>query len=62
LKLVTAVYEELPTWNGTRTNLSKKFRDLPQESRDFVHRIEMEFGAPVTIIGNGPRREQVIDI
>ncbi len=62
LNLVTPIFEELPTWDGARTNLAKKFRNLPQEAKDYVHRIETELRFPVTIIGNGPRREQVIEI
>lgn len=59
---VTPVYEELPTWDGKRVNIAKTFGELPQEAKNFVHRIETELRCPVTIIGNGPRREQIIEI
>lgn len=62
LNKITPVYEELPTWDGTRTNLAQKFRNLPQEAKDYIHRLEAELHCPVTLIGNGPRREQVIEI
>jgi adenylosuccinate synthase len=62
LDLVTPIYEELPTWDGKRASLAQIFRQLPQEAKDYVHRIESELHSPVTIIGNGPKREQVIEI
>jgi len=60
LNQVSPIYEELPTWDRTKTILARKFRQLPQEAKDFVYRIESELNCPVTIIGNGPQRDQII--
>lgn len=62
LKLVTPIYEVLPTWDSKRVSMAQTFGDLPQEAKDHIHRFELELGRPVTIIGNGPRREQIIEV
>lgn len=36
--------------------------DLSQKSKDFVAMVERETGVPVTLIGTGPRNDQVIDL
>jgi adenylosuccinate synthase len=53
------VYETLPGWtmdiSGTRV-----FSDLPQQAREYVTRIEGLLGIPVTYVGVGPARDQII--
>ncbi|MEM2740067.1 MAG: adenylosuccinate synthetase [Candidatus Bathyarchaeia archaeon] len=39
----------------------KSFEDLPREARMFIERIEDEVKVPVTLIGTGPRVEDVVD-
>ncbi|MBO7096037.1 MAG: adenylosuccinate synthetase, partial [Lachnospiraceae bacterium] len=34
--------------------------DLPQECRDYVEFIEKEIGYPITMISNGPSRDDII--
>lgn len=62
LDQVTPIYEELPTWDSKRVSLAQNFGDLPKEAKDFIHRFELELQCRVTIIGNGPRREQIIEV
>ena len=37
------------------------FGELPQAIKDFVNKVEMETGVPVTLLGTGPSAEDVID-
>lgn len=38
----------------------KNFDDLPQEAKDYVLFIEKEIGVPITMVSNGPKREEII--
>ena len=38
----------------------RKFEDLPQEARDYVNFIEQQIQAPITMVSNGPAREDII--
>lgn len=53
------VYEELPAWDEDITEV-RSFADLPQAAQDYVKAIEKWTSLPVTYIGVGPRRDQVI--
>ncbi len=53
------VFEELPTWSEDVSN-ARKFQDLPIEARKYIEFIEETTNIPVTMIGVGPRRDQVI--
>jgi adenylosuccinate synthase len=55
----TPNYTELPTWQQELGEV-RKFEDLPPEAQAFVKLFETELGVPVTRIGVGPHREQVI--
>jgi adenylosuccinate synthase len=52
-------YQELPTWEAEISGV-RDYDKLPQAARDFVELFETELGVPVTRIGVGPNREQVI--
>jgi adenylosuccinate synthase len=52
-------YKEMPTWEADISTV-RKYADLPQAARDFIELFEKELGVPVTRIGVGPSREQVI--
>ena len=53
------VYEELSAWDEDITEV-RSFADLPQAAQDYITAIETWTGLPVTYIGVGPRRDQVI--
>ena len=55
-----ANYVELPTWSEDIQGV-RKFEDLPQAARNYITFIESEMNAPITMIGVGPARDQVID-
>ena len=53
------VYEKLPGWKcdirGIRT-----FEELPENCRNYVNFIEEHIGFPITMVSNGPAREDII--
>lgn len=53
------VYEELPGWTEDISQV-KKFEDLPTNAKDYIRFIEERTGVPVSWIGNGPAREEMI--
>ncbi len=55
----TPIYEELPTWQEDISDV-RKFEDLPENARRYIEFIESQTGIPITMIGVGPRRDQVI--
>ncbi|MBP7857485.1 MAG: adenylosuccinate synthase [Candidatus Saccharimonadales bacterium] len=54
------VYEELSAWDEDITEV-RSFADLPQAAQDYISALETWTGLPVTYIGVGPRRDQVIN-
>lgn len=38
----------------------RNFEDLPQAAKDYVLFIEKELGTPITMVSNGPRREEIL--
>lgn len=52
-------YEELNGWEEDITGVAS-FEELPATARDYVTRIETTIGVPITMIGVGPDREQLI--
>jgi adenylosuccinate synthase len=53
------VYEELPGWTE-EIRSARRWEDLPEAARAYVERIEEAVGVPVTLIGVGPEREEVV--
>jgi len=56
---VEPVYETLPGWRAD-TSSATSFADLPVEARRYVERIEELIGVPITMIGIGPARRQIV--
>ncbi len=56
----TPVYESLPGWDEDITGCQRS-EDLPPKARAYVDRISAETGAPITLIGTGQGRHEVID-
>jgi len=59
LEKCTPIYTELPSWTEDITNV-RQFEDLPENAQQYVLTLEKWTGTPVTYIGVGPRRDQVI--
>lgn len=62
LDQVDPIYIEIPTWKQSRINLATFYGEIPQEAKHYLKTIAKELGSPVTMISNGPRREQIIKI
>lgn len=56
---VEPVYEILPGWQ-TDTSHAASFADLPPAAQRYVERIEELIGVPITMIGIGPARRQIV--
>ncbi len=53
------VYLDFPGWTDDISHI-REFEDLPEAARKYIELIEIVCGAPVTMIGVGPAREQCI--
>jgi len=53
------IYETLPGWAGT-TRGARSYGELPAEAIKYVRRIEELIEAPVTLLSNGPERDDTI--
>lgn len=56
----TALYQKLPTWDEDIKDI-RDYKDLPYNARNYIDFIETQTQTPITMIGVGPRRDQVID-
>jgi adenylosuccinate synthase len=52
-------YEELPGWEGDITGCRSE-DDLPREARDYLAAISDYAGTPISLVGVGPGRDEVI--
>lgn len=53
------VYESMPGWQTSTFGMTD-FEQLPQQARDYVHRLEALCELPVAMISTGPERDQTI--
>lgn len=53
------VYEYLPGWKQEIRGITK-YNDLPQNCRNYIKFIEKELEVPITLVSNGPKREEII--
>ena len=56
---VTPVYEELPGW-GSATSAVDDKDDLPPAARHYLEFLSAQSGVPITYVGVGPDRDQII--
>src|SRR5918998_1338482 len=59
LHTATPEYEELPGWEGDITECRTE-ADLPAEARDYLSAISDGVGVPISVVGVGPGRDEVI--
>ena len=59
LEKAKPVLEYLPGWKCDLRGI-RNYEDLPKEARDYVEFIEKEIGFPITIVSNGPKRNEII--
>jgi len=55
----TPIYEYLPNWNEDIRDV-RQFDELPKNAQDYIKFIEEQTGIPISMIGVGPQRDQVI--
>ena len=53
------VLEKLPGWKQDIRGI-KKYEDLPENCRNYVEFVEERIGYPITMVSNGPGREDII--
>ena len=53
------VYKVLPGWKCDIRGI-RNYSDLPANCRNYIEFIESEIGYPVTMVSNGPGREDII--
>ncbi|MBO6150164.1 MAG: adenylosuccinate synthase [Clostridium sp.] len=58
-EMAKPVYKTMPGWKCDIRGL-RKYEDLPAECRAYVEEIERLIEAPVTMVSNGPGRDEII--
>ena len=59
LEKAKPVLKKLPGWNCDIRGI-RKFEDLPENCRKYVEFVEEQIGYPITMVSNGPGREDII--
>ena len=59
LEKAKPVLTKLPGWKCNIRGI-KNYEELPKECRDYIEFIEKEIGCPITMVSNGPGREDII--
>lgn len=59
LEKAKPVIKTLPGWNCDIRGI-KKYEDLPENCRKYIEFIEDEIGYPITMVSNGPGRDDII--
>ncbi|MDR0531535.1 MAG: adenylosuccinate synthase [Oscillospiraceae bacterium] len=60
LRRAKPVYKTLPGF-GRNIRGIRSFDELPQAAKDYVALIEREIETPITLVSNGPRREEILE-
>ena len=59
LKIAKPVYETLPGWKCDISGI-REYEQLPENCRKYIEFIEKKIGYPITMISNGPARDDII--
>ncbi len=59
LKKAKPVFIKMPGWQCDIRHI-KNYSDLPQACKDYVEFIEKELGVKITMVSNGPNREDIL--
>ncbi|MGI6071097.1 MAG: adenylosuccinate synthase [Blautia sp.] len=59
LEKAKPVYEVLPGWKSDIRGI-KKYEDLPENCKKYIEFVEEQIGFPITMISNGPGRNDII--
>ena len=55
----TPILEKVPGWKCDIRGI-RKFKDLPAAAQNYVNEIEKRIGFPITMVSNGPGRDDII--
>ena len=55
------IYEAFPGWTE-EISAARTLDELPPNARDYVLALEQMIGAPISAIGVGPGREQILTV
>jgi adenylosuccinate synthase len=61
LARVRPIYDAVPGWRESTIN-ARRAEDLPRRALDYLSFIADEVGAPVSLVGVGPRRDQIVQL
>lgn len=53
------IYEYLPGWKCDISKISA-YENLPSEAKNYIDYIEEKIKCPITLVSNGPKREQIL--
>ena len=59
LEKAKPVYKTLPGWKCEIRGI-KNYEDLPENCKKYIETIEEEIGVPITMVSNGPGRDEII--
>ena len=59
LEKAKPVFEKLPGWKSEIRGI-RKYEDLPENCRNYIEFIESKIGYPITMVGNGSGRDDII--
>jgi adenylosuccinate synthase len=59
LEKAKPVYQVLPGWDTPIRGI-KRYEDLPENCRRYIEFVESQLGYPITMISNGPGRDDII--
>ena len=59
LKRAKPVWKKLPGWKCEIRGI-KKYENLPENCRNYIEFIEQQIGYPITMVSNGPGRDDII--
>ncbi len=59
LKRCKPILEVLPGWKCDIMGI-KKYEDLPENCKNYIEFAEKHLGVPITMVSNGPKREDII--
>jgi adenylosuccinate synthase len=59
LEKCTPVYEVLPGWKTDIRGITE-YEKLPEHCREYVEYLEKIIECPITMVSNGPRRDEMI--
>ena len=59
LEVAKPVLKTLPGWKQEIRGI-RKYEDLPENCRKYVEFVEEQIGYPITMVSNGPGRDDII--